>query len=81
MQDCAPNSPKVEEKGQLILVDFPGQSLYLQMDVVRETLAWRNIIKAASVENGPNLSQQQLTREDVPAIVDKCINFVFAHGN
>jgi hypothetical protein len=70
----------VTEKGPLILVDFPGQALYLQMDVVRETVSWHGAIHAAAVDNGLHLAQQQLTREEIPVIVDKCINFVYAHG-
>jgi len=71
----------VAEKGPLILVDFPGQALYLQMDVARETVAWHGVIRAAAVDNGLHLVQQQLTREEIPVIVDKCINFIYAHGS
>lgn len=70
----------VAEKGPLILVDFPGQALYLQMDVTKETMAWQNVIRAAAIDNGLHLAQQQLTREEIPVIIDKCINFVYAHG-
>jgi hypothetical protein len=70
----------VTEKGPLILVDFPGQALYLQMDVARETVEWHGIIRAAAVDNGLHLTQQQLTREEIPVIIDKCINFIYAHG-
>ena len=70
----------VEEKGPMILVDFPGQSLYLQMDTIKETMGWHSVILAAAVNNGLNLDQQQLTRENIPTIIDKCINFVYAHG-
>ncbi|PSN41421.1 hypothetical protein C0J52_16872 [Blattella germanica] len=71
----------VVEKGPLILVDFPGQSLYLQMDTIKDTMAWHNVIRSAAVDNGLRLDQQQLTRDDIPTIVDKCINFVYAHGS
>jgi hypothetical protein len=70
----------VTEKGPLILVDFPGQALYLQMDVTKETMAWQNVIRAAAIDNGLHLAQQQLTREEIPVIIDKCINFIYAHG-
>ncbi|KAJ9579856.1 hypothetical protein L9F63_004458, partial [Diploptera punctata] len=71
----------VVEKGPLILVDFPGQSLYLQMNTIKETMGWHSVIRSAAVDNGLSLDQQQLTREDIPTIVDKCINFVYAHGS
>jgi hypothetical protein len=70
----------VAEKGPLILVDFPGQALYLQMYAARETVAWHSVIRAAAVDNGLHLEQQQLTREEIPVIIDKCINFVYAQG-
>ena len=70
----------ITEKGPLILVDFPGQALYLQMDVARETVTWYGVIRAAAVDNGLHLDQQQLTREEIPVIIDKCINFIYAHG-
>lgn len=70
----------VVDSGPLMLVDTPDQALYLQMDLTRETKAWKHIIKAAAVENGPTLDDQQLTKDGVPTIVDKCINFIYAHG-
>lgn len=30
--------------------------------------------------NGPSLKEQQLTKDDVAVLVDKCVNFVYAHG-
>jgi hypothetical protein len=70
----------VSEKGPLVLVDFPGHALYLQMDIARETVAWHGVIRAAAVDNGLHLAQQQLTREEIPVIIDKCVNFIYAHG-
>ena len=64
----------------LILIDFPKLSLYLRTDRTTETIAWRNVIKSAATENGPDLESQQLTQENVPVLVEKCINFVYAHG-
>ncbi|XP_069692438.1 arf-GAP with Rho-GAP domain, ANK repeat and PH domain-containing protein 1 [Periplaneta americana] len=78
---CEVATLSVAEAGPSILVDIPGQSLYLQMDSTRETTAWHGVIRSAAVDNGLHLAQQQLTREDVPTIIDKCINFVYAHGS
>lgn len=64
----------------LILIDFPKLSLYIRTDKTSETVAWRNMIRAAATDNGPDLDSQQLTQENVPVLVDKCINFVYAHG-
>lgn len=51
------------------------------MDNDKETKNWHFIIKAAALRNGTSLEEQQLTKDFVPVIVDKCINFVYAHGN
>lgn len=42
---------------------------------------WCHIIKLAASDNGPNLNQQQLTKDDVPVIVAKCINFLYVYGS
>jgi hypothetical protein len=82
LQDSKPEAARlsVAEKGPLILVDFPGQALYLQMDSIRETMAWHSVIRAAAVDNGLHLAQQQLTHEEIPVIIDKCIKFIYAYG-
>lgn len=41
---------------------------------------WRHIITEVAHNNGPSLKEQQLTKDDVPVLVDKCINFIYAHG-
>lgn len=74
------NCSRASEEGPHILVDTPDKSVYLQMDAARETKSWRQNIRAAAVDNGPNLTDQQLSRNDIPVIVEKCINFVYAHG-
>ncbi|CAG2055121.1 unnamed protein product [Timema podura] len=80
-QDNSNDNPPTKEKGPMLLVDFPGQALYFQMDTARETTMWRMAVRVAAVDNGPNLAQQQLTKDDVPTIVDKCVNFIYAHGS
>ncbi|KAL1130714.1 hypothetical protein AAG570_011955 [Ranatra chinensis] len=69
------------EAGPYIMVDSPERALYLQFDTSRETKTWRQLIKSAAVNNGSSLYDQQLTKDDIPVIVDKCINFVYAHGS
>ncbi|KAK6629209.1 hypothetical protein RUM43_003026 [Polyplax serrata] len=71
----------VTEKGPIILVDLQGKTLYLQMDYERETKAWEVAITTAALKNGPSLCEQQLTKDDIPAIVEKCLNFVHTHGS
>ncbi|KAG8225490.1 hypothetical protein J437_LFUL009483 [Ladona fulva] len=42
--------------------------------------AWKSALKSAAVESGPQIAEQQLTVDNIPVIVDKCINFIYAHG-
>ncbi|KAL0279711.1 UNVERIFIED_CONTAM: hypothetical protein PYX00_001209 [Menopon gallinae] len=69
------------ERGPMLLIDIQDRTIYLQMDYVRETKAWESVIVAAALENGPSLSEQQLTKDDVPTIVEKCVNFIHTHGS
>lgn len=38
------------------------------------------MIRLAAHNNGAQIHHQQLTKEDVPVIVDKCLSFIYAHG-
>lgn len=46
-----------------------------------ELQIWRHIIQEVAHNNGPSLKEQQLTKDDVPVLVDKCINFIYVHGS
>lgn len=80
MQDNEMKCKKTTEKGPILLIDLQDYTLYLQMDTSAETTSWEAAIKTAALQNGPELSQQQLTKDDVPTIVDKTINFINTHG-
>ncbi|XP_071446305.1 uncharacterized protein RhoGAP15B [Hetaerina americana] len=41
---------------------------------------WKSALKTAALESGPGIADQQLTLENIPVIVDKCLNFVYTHG-
>lgn len=71
----------VTEKGPLILIDLQDKTFYLQMDYERETKAWELAITAAALKIGPSLDEQQLTKDGLPVIVEKCLNFIHTHGN
>ncbi|VVC99770.1 unnamed protein product [Leptidea sinapis] len=62
-----------------LLLDCPHATLYLRFPCERELKGWRYMVKLAAHNNGSYLHHQQLTKEDVPAIVDKCISFIYAH--
>lgn len=38
-------------------------------------------MKSEALNNGAYLDQQQITKKYVPVIVEKCINFIYAHGS
>lgn len=42
---------------------------------------WRNVIREEAHNNGHYLKNQQLTKDHIPVLVDKCINFIYTHGS
>ncbi|XP_038216426.1 arf-GAP with Rho-GAP domain, ANK repeat and PH domain-containing protein 2 [Zerene cesonia] len=64
-----------------LLLDCPHATLYLHFQHEKELKGWRYMLKLAAHNNGAYLHHQQLTKDDVPAIVDKCISFIYAHGS
>ncbi|KAF9817206.1 hypothetical protein SFRURICE_013994, partial [Spodoptera frugiperda] len=54
-----------------LLLDCPHATLYLRFPHERELKGWRYMVKLAAHNNGAHIHHQQLTKEDVPAIVDK----------
>lgn len=68
------------EKGPIMLIDAPPHTCYLIMNTTRETKIWSVVIKDEAHANGNQLRHQQLTKDNVPVFVDKCINFVYTNG-
>ncbi|CAH2035023.1 unnamed protein product, partial [Iphiclides podalirius] len=64
-----------------LLLGCPLATLYLRFPHERELKGWRFMIKLAAHNNGAHIHHQQLTKEDIPTIVDKCISFIFAYGS
>ncbi|XP_035910362.1 uncharacterized protein LOC118511409 [Anopheles stephensi] len=70
------------ESGPSLFIDCPPYTtLYFVMGSPRETQIWHKVIRQVAHKNGPTLHSQQLTRGDVPVLIDKCINFIYAHGS
>ncbi|XP_055841106.1 uncharacterized protein LOC129908551 [Episyrphus balteatus] len=69
------------ERGPILMIDCPPYTVYMIMTSGRETKIWRHIIREVAHNNGSTLNEQQLTKFDVPVLVDKCINFVYIHGS
>ncbi|XP_063633158.1 arf-GAP with Rho-GAP domain, ANK repeat and PH domain-containing protein 2 [Cydia splendana] len=64
-----------------LLMDCPHATIYLRFPTERDLKGWRYMVKLAAHNNGAQIHHQQLTKEDVPAIVDKCLSFIYAHGS
>ncbi|XP_026500877.2 arf-GAP with Rho-GAP domain, ANK repeat and PH domain-containing protein 2 [Vanessa tameamea] len=64
-----------------LLLDCPQTTLYLRFPHERELKGWKYMVKLAAHNNGAHIHHQQLTKEDVPVIVDKCLSFIYAHGS
>lgn len=68
------------EKGPIMLIDCPPYTCYFIMNTVRETKIWSVVINDEAHTNGNSLRHQQLTKDNVPVFIDKCINFVYTNG-
>lgn len=68
------------EKGPTMLIDCPPYTCYFVTSASRETKIWSVVIKDEAHANGSQLRHQQLTKDNVPVFVDKCINFVYTNG-
>ncbi|KAL3284888.1 hypothetical protein HHI36_019024 [Cryptolaemus montrouzieri] len=77
----ADQNPPTSDKGPNTLVDACNSVVYLRMWTTRETKLWCHLIKLAAHNNGAGLDEQQLTKNEVPVIVEKCINFIYLKGS
>ncbi|XP_020278516.1 uncharacterized protein LOC109852089 [Pseudomyrmex gracilis] len=67
----------------VVVVDAGGSgacALHIATPGTHEASAWRHALYQAATNCGPALDQQQLTQDNVPVILDKCINFIYVHG-
>uniref|UniRef100_A0A2K6SV09 ArfGAP with RhoGAP domain, ankyrin repeat and PH domain 3 n=1 Tax=Saimiri boliviensis boliviensis TaxID=39432 RepID=A0A2K6SV09_SAIBB len=68
-----------DKKEHLVLVET-GRTLYLQGEGRLDFSAWSAAIGGAAGGGGTGLQDQQMSRGDIPIIVDSCISFVTQHG-
>ncbi|XP_018357944.1 PREDICTED: uncharacterized protein LOC108757823 isoform X1 [Trachymyrmex cornetzi] len=65
----------------VVVVDAGGSgALHIATSGTHESTAWRHALYQAATNCGPALDQQQITQDNVPVILDKCVNFIYAHG-
>uniref|UniRef100_A0A8C4YLW6 ArfGAP with RhoGAP domain, ankyrin repeat and PH domain 3 n=1 Tax=Gopherus evgoodei TaxID=1825980 RepID=A0A8C4YLW6_9SAUR len=68
-----------EKKEVLILVEM-GRTFYLQGVTRMDIAAWCADIQASAGGRGNALRDQQLSRSDIPILVDSCIAFITQYG-
>ncbi|XP_035733559.1 uncharacterized protein LOC118446704 isoform X1 [Vespa mandarinia] len=74
-----PNSDN--ENVPVVVVDAGDSgALHIAAPGSKEASAWRHALYQAATNCGPALQQQQITHDNVPVILDKCINFISTHG-
>ncbi|NXS55021.1 ARAP3 protein, partial [Brachypteracias leptosomus] len=74
-----PPTETPEKKELLILVEM-GRTFYLQGLSRVDSAAWYTDIQASAGGRGNALRDQQLSRGDIPIIVDSCIAFITQYG-
>ena len=72
--------PAAFSKHPVLVCDFNDRSLYILVGAEKESAVWKSNIEVIAFNNSNVLRDQQVTHDDVPVIVDKCIKFVYSHG-
>ncbi|CAH2209454.1 jg24902, partial [Pararge aegeria aegeria] len=63
-----------------LILDCPHATLYLRFPHERDLKGWKYMVKLAAHNNGAYIHHQQLTKDNIPVIVDKSLSFIYAHG-
>ncbi|XP_041820950.1 arf-GAP with Rho-GAP domain, ANK repeat and PH domain-containing protein 2 [Chelmon rostratus] len=69
-----------EEKIQVLLMVEGGRTVYIHGFNKMDFALWHSAITLAAGTDGKALSDQQLTKNGVPIVVDSCIAFVTQYG-
>ena len=64
----------------VLVIDYVDRSLYLMPVCAKECSSIQNLIESSVFNNGDGLEEQQLTKDGIPVIVDKCVKFVYSQG-
>lgn len=67
-------------KSNVLVIDCITKSIYLRFNEESEISLWQHVIKAETVNTSPHLEDQQLSKDQVPIVVEKCVNFIYVHG-
>ncbi|XP_051881641.1 arf-GAP with Rho-GAP domain, ANK repeat and PH domain-containing protein 1-like isoform X2 [Pristis pectinata] len=63
----------------LVLVE-KRRTLYIQSERKLDFLGWAAAIQKAADSTGNTLSEQQLTDEDIPVLVERCVAYITQYG-
>uniref|UniRef100_A0AAY4AJ01 ArfGAP with RhoGAP domain, ankyrin repeat and PH domain 2 n=1 Tax=Denticeps clupeoides TaxID=299321 RepID=A0AAY4AJ01_9TELE len=69
-----------EERIQVLLMVEGGRTLYIHGNNKMDFALWHSAIQLAAGTDGQALSNQQLSKHDIPIAVDSCIAFVTQYG-
>ncbi|MCJ8731477.1 hypothetical protein PDJAM_G00200070 [Pangasius djambal] len=69
-----------DERIQVLLMVESGRTIYIHGFTKQDFTLWHSAIQLAAGRDGRALSNQQLTKNDVPIIIDSCIAFVTQYG-
>ena len=64
----------------VLVIDYVDRSLYLMPVCEKECKILQQLVEDSVFNNGDTLEQQQLTKDGVPVIVDKCTKFIYSQG-
>ncbi|CAG7722406.1 unnamed protein product, partial [Allacma fusca] len=68
------------DNNEILTIHAITKILYVQTENAKITATWDKAIRSASLFNGTHFDEMQLTTDDVPVVVEKCIDFLYAHG-
>ncbi|KAM4706591.1 arf-GAP with Rho-GAP domain, ANK repeat and PH domain-containing protein 2 [Discoglossus pictus] len=68
------------EKRNTVLLVENGRTLYIHGHTILDFMVWHSAIEKAAGTDGNALQDQQLSKSDIPIIVNSCIAFVTQYG-
>ncbi|KAE8629348.1 hypothetical protein XENTR_v10000451 [Xenopus tropicalis] len=81
LQELTANSSTLNgEKGNILLLVENGRTFYIHGHTMLDFTVWHSAIEKAAGTDGNALQDQQLSKNNIPIIVNSCIAFVTQYG-
>ncbi|XP_075424185.1 arf-GAP with Rho-GAP domain, ANK repeat and PH domain-containing protein 2 isoform X2 [Ascaphus truei] len=81
LQELTTSSSMLDgEKRNILLLVENGRTLYIHGHTILDFMVWHSAIEKAAGTDGNALQDQQLSKNDIPIIVNSCIAFVTQYG-